>query len=166
MKYRILALALFTLGYASAAIAAPPVVSVTHANGRNRIVVEYDAVDLATQPPPLLPVPEWSGLPDPVLFMLTVPDSLDTADHGSVSLLDPTSGAVRVVAAGMFRRAVYEGSAPPTMQAGMRAKIREKLASEYDAAVTAWMFTARAESTPEAVASWLYADAEARAGGQ
>lgn len=142
---------------ASSALALPPAATVTHALGRTTITVSYDAADIAEPPPPLLPVAAWVGGEHPVLLTLPVPGTLDT-EHGSVPLLDPTSGVIRVVAAGMARRAIRSGQPAPVMVDGIRAKIRDKLRDEYSGAVSDWMYLQRSNSTPAAVVDGLVAD--------
>lgn len=142
---------------ASVAQAADPAVSVVNVAGRNTITIEYDADSVEAPPPPLLPVAEWSGTANPVLLALPVPGDLDT-EHGSVPLLDPSSGVIALVGVGMARRSVLSGQAPPTLVDGVRSKIRDKLRDEYAATVSDWMYVQRAGSTPAAVVQGLVAD--------
>ena len=138
--------------------AAPPSVSVTWDSGRATITYSYDAADVSAQPPPLMPVPEWAGALNPVLMFLAVPDALSTQDHGSVSLLDPTSGVITIVGLGMARRSLKAGQVPPALADGMRLKITEKLRQEYDRSVADSLDVEHNKSTPTGVVVILSGD--------
>lgn len=142
---------------AGATLAADPVAYVSHDAGRNTLTIEYDAPSVLVPPPSLLSVEQWLETTNPILFSLATPATLDT-EHGSVSLLDPTSGAIKVVSVGMGRRSVLAGHPPPAFAAGASEKIRDKLRDEYSASVSDWMYLQRTHSTPAAVVQGLVAD--------
>lgn len=147
--------AFLSLCLAASVVAAPPTILVTNDGQRSTLTYSYDAANVADLPPPVGQVDAWADTDHPNIVVLGVPAEVHTRRHGSVSVLEPTTGMVTIIGYHYARKALLEGKQPPSLTKGITTPVIAKLEEQYDEAVAESIAIIQTRSTPTSAAAAL-----------